>query len=548
MKKVRKNLASGILLKALLVLVLLPPSLGIADPYPKNPSLRILHYTFRLRLNDSTDRMEGEALVQIRFLKNEVDHFNLDLDARHPLTGKGMVVSAVTCEGKNLDYSQDSAQLLVMVPAGSHASDSAIFDIHYAGVPADGLHISRNKFGERTFFGDNWPDRAHDWLPVIDHPSQKAPVDFIVTAPDYYEVVSNGRLVERSDLGNGIALTHWKEAVPIPTKVMVIGVAHFAVAYLPDAAGVPVQVWVYPGDREQGFKDFEKAENVLALYQKYLGAFPFEKCANVESTTRYGGMENASCIFYDEHQVTGNYRNEVVVAHEIAHQWFGDDVTEADWSQIWLSEGFAEFFENFYIGVTFGADSLQHTLALQKKMIFNYFHRKPAALVDTTVTDLQQLLNINSYQKGAFVLRMLEHTLGEASFWKGMRLYHRTYARGNAWTADFEHCLEQASGRNLDSFFLQWVYRPGYPDLSWSWKMESGNRQIYLYLTQQQAFSVFDISPVIALYFRGKKILLHTLEMHVRRAGYRFGVPERPDSVKLDPQQYILLQQEPSVK
>ena len=106
------------------------------------------------------------------------------------------------------------------------------FTINYSGIPSDGLIISKNKYGDRTFFGDNWPNRAHYWLPTIDHPYDKATCDFIITAPSEYKVIANGSLIEESDIGNNFRLTHWKESVPIPTKVMVIGAAKFAVQYL----------------------------------------------------------------------------------------------------------------------------------------------------------------------------------------------------------------------------------------------------------------------------------------------------------------------------
>src|SRR5204863_6116924 len=144
-------------------------------------------------------------------------------------------------------------------------------------------------------------------------------------------------------------ITHWKTSVVLPTKVMVIGVARFAIEYEGEINKVPLQSWVYPQNRKEGFSDYSMASGPLDYFSKNIAPYPYEKLANVQSTTRWGGMENAGNIFYYENSVTGKANIEGLLAHEVAHQWFGDSASESDWYHVWLSEGFATYFTQLYL-------------------------------------------------------------------------------------------------------------------------------------------------------------------------------------------------------
>ena len=184
-------------------------------------------------------------------------------------------------------------------------------------------------------------------MPTIDHPYDKATSEFIVKAPAHYKVISNGLLQEESDLGNNTRLTHWKQSVPVSCWLFVLGIADFAVKYVDQFEGKSIQTWVYAKNRENGFYDFEEpTKKVLAFYSQYVGPFAYEKLANIQSASVSGGMETSSAIFYGENLVNGkrDIRTRNIVIHEIAHQWFGNAVTETTWDDAWLSEGFATFF------------------------------------------------------------------------------------------------------------------------------------------------------------------------------------------------------------
>ncbi|CAN0599112.1 unnamed protein product, partial [Laminaria digitata] len=172
----------------------------------------------------------------------------------------------------------------------------------------------------------------------------------------------------------------------------------------------------------------------------------YEKLANVQSKTRYGGMENASNIFYSETSITGTGSNEGLVAHEIAHQWFGNSATEADWQHIWLSEGFATYFTQLYMEHTYGRERFVNGMNKARMSVLGFYDRMPnIPLVNPEITDPNQHLNANSYQKGAWVLHMLRHKVGDNAFWKGIQTYYTNYRNKNATSEQLQKEMEDAS-------------------------------------------------------------------------------------------------------
>ena len=307
----------------------------------------VVHYVFNLTVYDAHDTLRGEAEITFR-PQTETDKVSFDLQTFNPSSGAGMRISRVHWADAEVTFQHQENKITIQANKLFAPRKNTKLVIAYAGVPADGLIIGNNKFGERTFFGDNWPNRAHHWLPCKDHPGDKATVEFKVTAPEHYQVIANGWQVEETNLPGSYKYTHWKENVALPTKVMVVGIARFAVRQEEAVEGIPLSSWVYPQDRNAGFNDYALAQYCLRYFIETIGPYPFEKLANVQSKTSYGGMENAGNIFYFEGSVTGRGDHEELIAHEVAHQWFGNSATEADWPHIWLSEGFATYLTNMY--------------------------------------------------------------------------------------------------------------------------------------------------------------------------------------------------------
>lgn len=510
------------------------------------PDVDIQHYAFELTLTDADNHIEGIATIKLLLKKESIKTIWLDLIGKNNETAQtGMKVRAVTLQGKPLTFNHIANRINITLPDNLGISAQTL-SIAYEGTPTDGLIISKNKYGDRTFFGDNWPNRAHHWLPVIDHPSDKATCEFKVIAPSHYKVIANGKLIEESDLMNGNRLTYWQENTPIPTKVMVIGAAKFAVETVGEVGCVPIQSWLYPQDREKGFYDYRPAKAILDYFVTAIGPYSYEKLANVQSKTTFGGMENASCIFYSENIIHGvkNLQMESLLAHEIAHQYFGNSASEKEWQHVWLSESFATYFSALYLEHTYGKDTLDMVMNTNKGTVFRYAKMSPNGTIVDSVTSVSlKILNPNSYEKGGWVLHMLRNEVGNELFWKGIKAYYQKYQNGNATTADFQQVMEQTSGKSLAAFFKQWLYQPGYPEVEWSWVYEAASKKLIIKANQVQNVGKFSIPLVFSCKGQNGTELLKTEKLVMDKSAKEFTVKlnTAPTEVSIDPDNWILM-------
>ncbi len=503
-----------------------------SDGYPVNNNINITKYEFSIFISDTSDMIRGEALIRM-IHTGPAKVIRLDLTGIND-EGKGMVVKDVQLDDHEVRWTHSDNVLLITPDVEKGEGSTSRVTVKYSGIPVDGLIISKSRYGERTFFADNWPDRARNWIPCVDHPSDKAPVDFIVYAPDNYMVVSNGYKVEESMMPDGIKITHWREDVSISTKVMVIGVARFASRLSARAGFTDIWTYVYPEDRENGFNDYSVAVKPFTFYSEVIGPYSYEKLANVESKTIFGGMENAGCIFYSERSVTGKGTAENLMAHEIAHQWFGNSVTERDWHHIWLSEGFATYFTAYYLEQTYGHEKMVSQMEQARSRVIRFIGQNPSPVVDTTITNLMDLLSANSYQRGAWVLYMLRNELGDDVFMNGIRTFYNRYRNQTALTSDLQETMEEISGRDLDKFFYQWLYVADIPDLEFSWSYNSRRNEVSVSVSQEQDGYVFSFPLEIEI-SAGEESDIETVRMSSAKETFTFRTGSKPDDVKIDP-------------
>ena len=513
--------------RLLVSLFIIPATIAVKS----QSSIDVLHYTYSIELTDSNDTIRGQATLLTRFVHSS-DHLLVDLSAVGK-DGKGMLASASLPNGKALITKQSGEELDIRLPKEYRVGDTLTVVIHYKGIPADGLIISRNKYGKRTFFADNWPNRGHNWIPCHDDPADKASVEFIVTAPMHYQVVANGIQVEETNFPADKKRTHWKEEIPISTKVMVIGVADFAVhlsGYVNDC--IPVYSWVYPEDRNKGFYDYALAADILPWFITNIGPYAYKKLANVESKTRFGGLENANTIFYSEQSIDGTRSSETLLAHEIAHQWFGNMATEKTFAHLWLSEGFATYTTILYMENKYGMDTALAMLQEDREQVIEYNKHTDKPVVNPT-TDYMQLLNPNSYQKAGWVLHMLRRELGDSVFRKAIRQYYSAYAGKTADTDDFRKVVEAVSGKNWEQFFRQWLFTPGVPELAINWNYDSKAKKITLAVTQHK--TSFQFPLVIGLEDETGKISTVNMAITGERQTIIIPAKRKPVSVFTDP-------------
>lgn len=513
----------------------------------QNKAIDVQHYHFEISLNDSNNIIQGTAGID--FIANKSSSLvYFDLTGFIDSTGRGMKVMKVSQGNNSLKFKQQNNRVNIYFDSPLTLYEEENISISYAGIPADGLIIDTNKFGHRTFFADNWPNRAHNWIPCNDHPADKASVEFIVTAPDHYQVIANGILEEETNLPNHLKLTHWKEDMVLPTKVMVIGVADFAVQLDSTINCIPITSWVFPENRDSGFAQYAVSKNILPFYIKYIGPYPYKKLANVQSKTIFGGMENAGNIFYYENSVAMDtlqlqHRRplEELFAHETAHQWFGDEASEIDWPHLWLSEGFATYLTHLYMEYRYGADSLKNRMKHDRDEVIAFYKKRKTPVVDTTAgNNLMQLLNDNTYQKGSWVLHMLRRKLGDEVFRKGIQTYYATYKGSNASTGDFMHVMEKVSRQNLQLFFKQWLYTAGQPVLQGKWKYYVNKKLLSVSIQQTQDF-VFQFPLQIAIK-NGRQHIFKTIDINTKNTHVIFPIQFQPATILMDPDVNLLFE------
>lgn len=510
-----------------------------ADTYPRQPFMDVLHYTFQLEVNDATDVVYGEATITIN-LKESRASLAFDL-VKQKRNGRGMQVTTVLLDGAPVTFAHENDRV-ILSPGKDLSVGEHEVRIAYSGIPDDGLIIGKNKFGERTFFGDNWPDRGHHWLACVDHPYDKAPVDFVIIAPERYQVVATGVQVEESNLSQGRKLTHWREHAPVPVKVMTVGIGRFAVKLSAEVGNVPVTTWVYPQNRDDGFSDFAVAPKVLNVLQQYIGTYPYEKLAHVQSKTRFGGLENASNIFYFENSVDGKNEREDLIAHETAHQWFGNSASEDDWNHVWLSEGFATYMTIVYLEKVYGEGRKVAALQTDRVQVVEYLRKSKRPIVDTTLVKPDDVLSTNTYQKASWVLHMLRNQLGDSAFHKSVQAYYQKFKGSNALTRDFQQVCEEISGQPLQWFFTQWLFRAGHPSISAEWSYNAKKRQLTVDLVQEQQGEPFQFELELAAIDADGRRQILAVPVNSRKVQWHTSLPFVPATVTLDPHTRLLFE------
>ena len=475
----------------LAIALTLSPPLVRADTYPRQPAVDAEHYVFRLTLlTTDSNAIEGEATVRLRVAHggapDGVNDAMLDLTSK-TADGKGMTVTHVTSNGQPVSFAHDHDRLRLPLPASAKAGDAVTFDIAYHGEPANGLRLLNNIHGERTAFSENWFHNARQWLPTIDHIASKATAEFIVTTKAEYQVISNGLLMDQVDLPGSLRRTHWSQDVPVSPWLYSLGIAHFVVHYEAPVKGIQLSFWAFPQDEDKGLKALERdARGAFEFFSENVGPYAYQKLAHVEAAGMGGGTEHATNIFYGEKGVTaGN----APVVHETAHQWFGDAVTESDWNDVWLSEGFATYFTLLYTEHAAGRDAFLAGLRRSRNGVLQLEKVQPNTPVVHVKFDESGPDGPNNqlvYQKGGWTLHMLREQIGTDAFWRGIRLYYQAHMNGLASTADLRGAMEQASGQDLSWFFRQWLTRSGVPIVEGTWRYDAAARQVVVTITQVQ--------------------------------------------------------------
>jgi aminopeptidase N len=559
-----------------------------ADTYPRQPNVKVQHYTFNITAGDTNDELQIRETVEVQAVGADLSAVELDLckftaqprtpltsDQRHdpcaepaggaerrplapgtagrgaagppplppPSGGKGMTVTAVTACGSSAPFTHDQDRVRITLPRALRPGDHCEITLEYHGVPATGILIGKNKYGDREFFANPWPDKVRNYLAVVDHPSMKAATTTIVTAPRTYQVIANGRLAEEIDLPDGRRRTTWTEATPICSWQMSLGIAPFAVTHFGEYHGIPLSAWVFPQEQDVSTRAFAAyTQPILEFYIDHIGPYSYDKLAQVEANGVGGGMELASDIFYG-YGATGPSRQ--LIAHEMAHQWFGDSATENDWDDVWLSEGFATYFALLYQEFQDGHDAFLEGVKRSKTQAITYALAHPTStIVHNNIADISQVIanNAQIYQGGAQVLQNVRGVIGTEAFWNGIRIYYKRFQNGNARTDDFRRAMEEASGKDLSWLFSELLNRGGALQVKGTWRYDAAAKQIEVTLDQAQSDLYRMPIEVAVAATAGSAPAIQIADLRERHQVFTFPSTAEPASVTLDPNAWVVMQ------
>lgn len=521
----------------------------------------VLRYRFELRLPERGKSVRVASTAT--FERGEgVDTLRLDL-----LAPMKVSAAALGCGAANapVPFTHDgrvvSVALPALAPSGrmipaqpqpvpAPAVDTLCVTVRYEGEPADGLVISTDSAGRWRAFGDNWPDRGRHWLAAVDHPSDKAMVEFVVDAPAALTVVANGTRRSVTDVAGATPArkrTAYATAAPIPTYLMVIAAAPLVAHELGETACglgsvarcVPQRVYTAPEQARFMPGHFAEADSIVAFFSQLIAPYPYEQLAHLQSSTRFGGMENAGAIFYADRLFrTPSGVSVELIAHETVHQWFGNAVTEREWSHLWLSEGFATYLTTVYLEHSRGDSAFRAAVAGIRTEILAADVVKARPVLDTAQTVLLELLNANSYQKGGMVLHMLRREVGDSAFFRGIRAYWTAHRHGNGTTDALRQKVESESGRDLRWFFDQWLTRPGYAEVTLSHSWDPAQQSLVITAKQQGRFGPYRLRlPVEIEGSDGARTMIYvdvpaTQESLIVQ---RVGSSTAPTAVRFDP-------------
>jgi aminopeptidase N len=464
-----------------------------------------------------------------------------------------MQIDAVTVDGRPaaaVDY--DGEQLRVELGRAVGRGEQFTLVVSYACAPRRGLY----------FIGpdEEHPDRplecwtqgqdedSRHWWPCIDHPIEKASTELICTAPRGLFVLSNGDLREQQDVNDD--RTRWHYALDLPHAPYLVTLVCGRFAEVKDRApetGVDVYYYVAPGREEDARRSFGRTPRMIDYFSRRIGIpYPHKRYSQiVVSDFIFGGMENTTATTLTDQAVLDeraalDHDMDALVSHELAHQWWGDLVTCREWSEGWLNEGFATYFEYVWRLQHKGRDEADVELLGDAESYLAESGRYQRPIVCRQYEEPIDLFDSHLYEKGGRVLHMLQHELGEESFWRSLALYAERHAHRSVETRDLARAVEEASGRNVDRFFDQWVASPGHVELEASWEWDSEGNLGTLRLAQKQGGDkVYAFTVTVRFEVDGAE-RDETVNVRERSHAFEFRLPKKPTMVVFDPGDVVL--------
>ena len=463
----------------------------------------VLHYALDLRVDLEAQRISGSVRLRLCPLKPlrslEVDAADMEI----------LGVRDVGGAGESLPFTIAPGKIAVSLAKELGSTDTATIEIRYAAHPGTGLFFVHPDSAYPNLPLQAWSqgenELNHNWFPCYDYPNDKATVQMRVTVDDRYATVSNGALLSVSrNPADHTATYVWYCAKPISSYLISLAVGEY-VTLRDHYKAIPLSYNVYPADTGEALRSFRKTPAMIAFFSDRTGfEFPWPKYAQtVVSEFIYGGMENASATTLTVRTLHNarahlDATSDNLVAHELAHQWFGDLLTCRNWSHSWLNEGFATYFEGLYNEATLGEDDYEHEVTgLQNSVTAIDTGADRRATVTNAYIDPEDLFDAHIYARGACILNMLRFVLGDRIFWEGMKHYVDLNQYGCVMTDDFRHAMEDVSRQDLGWFFDEWTVHAGFPEYEVSTSFDAATGTLRLGVRQRQ--TVDSLTPLFRM-------------------------------------------------
>ena len=518
---------------------------GTTRKYERSRPFTLKHLFLDLTLDIAKKSVHGSATLDFERLASDAERLVLDavaFDVERVELVTGSATAAV-------DYEYDGDRLSVLLKGKRRGK----LKVTYAATPKRGLYFlapdEKVKDRPRQVWSQCQDEDARYWFPCLDKPHVKMTSELRIAVPAGWVALSNGepRPVEKPKKG-GRWVYHFALNQPHPAYLVTLVAGELAVVDdVPAEIGqrkIPVQYFVPPKRKKDVARSLGETPRMIELFSERTGVpFPWSRYSQVVvSDFIFGGMENTTATTLYEHVLLDeraalDVSSHDLVAHELAHQWFGDFVTCRDWSHGWLNEGFATFFEHVEREARLGRDEYDYGVSGDLDSYLGEANgRYQRAIVCRDYQEPIDLFDRHLYEKGGLVLHMLRRKLGDDVFWDGVRLYLERHAHGVVETNDLMRALEEASGKSLERFFDQWVYRPGHPDLRVKIGYEDGLLTIEVKQKQRTgdiATFAFPLDVLVktkgGTLERHEKIVTETADTLV------VALAERPKFVVLDP-------------
>lgn len=519
--------------------------LGKTPQYAPDRSFDTLHIRLDLDIDFRSRSVRGVCRTTLRSFQEELRLARFD--------AAEMRILGCRMDGKPCRFTHKQKKLVVRLPRTLSSGEEATLEVRYVlRSPRAGLHFvpSNPKARAAQVWSQGQPEESRYWFPCHDAPHEKASSEIRATVPKGFTAVSNGVLVESStDPKRGKTTFHWRMDHPHSVYLIALACGRFSeiVEHWED---VPVLYYCEKGREEDAKRGFAKTVGAMDFFSKKTGVrYPYPKYAQIAAGEFPGGMENTTATIQTEAALIDRRASldtdvDYLVAHELAHQWFGDLVTCRDWSHAWLNEGAATYFEALFLKHDKGPDEFHHEMRQYQRSYFREDekrYRRP--IVCSTYKDPWVLFDRHLYEKGAWVLHMLHELLGDDLWWRCIRHYLTKHRHQNVETTDFITAIEEASGRNLRAFFNDWVLGVGYPAYRVRYRWEPAGRRACLWVqktgTGDDGSNRFALPVDFRFTGRGWEKRF-TEKVSKKEHHFAWRLPGEPSFIEVDPDGKIL--------